>query len=390
MVDMFLHQTHLPHLLEPRLYFCPEQYELELERIFRPGWHVVAGLEELARDGDFVTRELLGVPLLIRNFGGEIHAFLNVCTHRHCLLTHEPRGNRARLTCQYHGWEYCEDGSTGKIPDARSFRPMPGGPERLRKFAVHVRGPLVLVSLADNPPPIDELFKVLAEPCDEYPAERWQLAKAWDYHFAVNWKIPVENTIESYHVPLIHPVSLVKYGVEEEISHEIHSTAAVMRSPASPPGYYRFVAKWILPRLDAKCSVDNYQLFHGFPNLFLMRIDAMLQVMVVVPLSPTTCRLSVRIYGLRAARETWLTRWLTWGWGHLKARVVRWVLSEDARLYPDLQRGMENSPFRGTISMREELVFAFQDYVRRCCGLPINDSTSQVMSSGGGAVSRTQ
>jgi len=371
---MFLHQTNLPHVLGPELYSCPKQYEQELARLFRPGWHAVAGYEELARDGDFVTRELFGVPLLLRNFGGEVHAFLNVCTHRHCLLTHELRGNRPKLACQYHGWEFCEDGSTAKIPDARSFRPMPGGPERLRKFAVHVRGPLVLVSLAENPLPLTELMQPLAEACDEYPAERWRLADAWDYSFSTNWKIPVENTIESYHVPLVHPKSLVNYGAEEDITHEIHPMAAVMRTPTVTPAWYRRMSQWVLPRLDPACTVDHYRLFHGFPNLFLIRIDAMLQVMVVFPVSPTTCRMTVRVYGLRAARETWLSRWLTWGWGNLKARIVRWVLSEDARLYPDMQRGMENSPFAGTISSREELVFAFQDYVRRGCGMPTEDA----------------
>jgi len=373
---VFLHQTHLPHVLGPELYSCPTQYEQEMGCLFRPGWHVVAGFEELARDGDFVTRDLFGTPLLLRNSGGEVHAFLNVCTHRHCMLTHAARGNQPKLRCQYHGWEYCDDGSTARIPDARSFRPMPGGPERLRKFSVHVRGPLVFVSLAENPPPIEDLFGPLAEPCDEYPAERWKLADAWEYRFNTNWKLPVENTIESYHVPFVHPMSLVNYGAEEAMIHEIHPAAAIMRTPTVTPWFYRLLSRWVLPRLDSACTVDHYRLFHGFPNLFLIRIDAMLQVMVVFPESPTTCRMTVRVYGLRAARETWYSRWLTWSWGHLKARIVRWVLSEDARLYPDLQRGMENSPFAGTISMREELVFAFQDYVRRGCGLPIENSIS--------------
>jgi hypothetical protein len=49
--------------------------------------------------------------------------------------------------------------------------------------------------------------------------------------------------------------------------------------------------------------------------------------------------------------------------------IIEQVLAEDARLYPDLQKGMKHSPFHGTISTLEELVWAFQDYVRRKCGL---------------------
>jgi phenylpropionate dioxygenase-like ring-hydroxylating dioxygenase large terminal subunit len=377
---MFLHQAQLPHVLGPHLYSCPEQYERELANLFRPGWHFVAGREELDRDGDFVTRDLFGIPVLIRNSQGQLHAYLNVCTHRHCLLTHQPHGNQQTLRCQYHGWEYSDDGTTARIPDARSFRPLPGGPERLRTFPLQVRGPLIFVSTAQTPVPFGDLFGPLAEPCDEFPAERWQLAGAWEHQFDANWKIPVENTIESYHVPIVHPNSLVKYGEEHSITHEIHPAAAVMRSPTAPPGAYRQLSKWVLPRLDPSCNIEEHRLFHGFPNLFLIRVDAMLQVMAVYPLSATTCRVMVRIYSLRAARETWLTRALTWGWGKLKARIVRWILSEDARLYPDLQRGMESSPFAGTISIREELVYAFQQFVRQRCGLPDSNGVASPLS----------
>ena len=47
------------------------------------------------------------------------------------------------------------------------------------------------------------------------------------------------------------------------------------------------------------------------------------------------------------------------------------VPAEDAPLYPALQRGMQSNPFRGTISIREELLFAFQDDVRRRYHLPV-------------------
>ncbi|HEX4145903.1 MAG TPA: aromatic ring-hydroxylating dioxygenase subunit alpha [Pirellulales bacterium] len=373
---MFVHQTRLPHVLPPRLYVCPEQYARELEKLFRPAWHVVAGIEDLASDGDFLSLELLGVPLLVRNFGGELHAFLNVCTHRHCLLTHLPCGNQPKLVCQYHGWEYCADGSTTRIPDAGSFRPLPGGPERLRKFAIRVRGPLVFVSLAESPVPLEDLLGPLSEPCDEHPAERWRLSAAWSYRLDVNWKVPVENTIESYHVPLVHPQTLVKYTDEDATTHELFSTGTVMRSLSVTPLVYRLLARLVLPRLDPSSSIEQYRLFHGFPHLFLIRTDATLQVMTVLPTSPTACQMAVRLYTLRAARETWVSRLCTWFWGRLKSYVVKMILAEDIRLLPDIQRGMQHSPFQGTISMREELVFAFQDYVRRQCGLPVDESVS--------------
>jgi len=373
---MFVHKASLPHVLPPKLYGCPQQHELEISKLFAPAWMMVGALAEAPNDGDFFTRELLGTPIIVRNFKGEIHTFLNVCPHRHCLLTHAESGHSEEFTCQYHGWEFMKTGKTGRIPDAQSFKPLTGGPECLRKFRTEVRGPLIFVSLNDEPPDLADQLHALTSVCDEFPASRWRQADRWSYEFNANWKVVVENTIESYHVATVHPKTLVQFGDEE---HEIHENAGIMRSTIfAPPIYYR-VANWLLPKLEPGCT-HRYRLFHGFPNLFLIRIDAMLQVMTVEPLSATTCRLNVYVFTLRAQRETWLTRQLTTNWARLKCHVIRTVLAEDARLYPDMQRGMQHSPFHGTISIREELVYAFQDFVHRHCGLTAEDNVATHVS----------
>lgn len=363
---MFVNKTRLPHVLSPGLYSSPEQYQREFASLFAPSWHAVASVYDLASDGDFLTLDLLGQPLLLRNFGGEICAFLNVCTHRHCMLTHERRGTSRNFECQYHGWVYQKDGRTSHIPDAQSFKPIPGGPERLQKFRTETRGPLVFVTLDDNAPPLDDFLGPLRGPCDEFPAARWRQSDAWEYEFSANWKIPVENTVESYHVSKIHPKTLVSFGTEEEITHEIYDRGTVMKSPIAAPAFYHRLCDWLLPLLEPNCS-NLYRLHHIFPNLFLIRIDAMLQVMSVFPTSAETCRMTVHVFILRSVREGLQSKLMTFGWGRFKTWIIRKVLSEDAPLYPDLHAGMKASRFQGTISTREELVFAFQDYVRKHC-----------------------
>ena len=120
---MWTNETHLQHLLRPDQYTSEEQYRAELRYLFQPAWHPLATVGDLAKPGDFLTLDLLETPILIRNFDGQLRAFLNVCPHRHSQLTDRPRGNAATLKCQYHGWEYTRDGRTGKIPDAKAFRP---------------------------------------------------------------------------------------------------------------------------------------------------------------------------------------------------------------------------------------------------------------------------
>ena len=358
---MTVHDTSLPHVLPPRSYWCSEQHEQELSALFAPAWQMVGTRQQLASDGDFITRDVLGTPVLIRNFGGEIHAFLNVCPHRHCMLTHETSGHTAELVCQYHGWQFRSTGQTGRIPDAQSFRPMPDGPECLQKFRTEIRGPLIFVSLDRHAVSFSEQHTLAAPWLDEFPAARWRLADQWGYDISANWKVVVENTVESYHVSAVHPTTLIEFDHED---HEIHPNAGIMRASISAPAWYHRVADWLLPQLDPDSS-HRYRLSHAYPNLFFIRIDAMLQVMTVEPLSAETCRRDVCVFALEAHPKTMFSRVLTSAWGRLKCYAVRKILSEDRAVYPDLQRGLRHSPFRGTISTREELVYAFQHYVSR-------------------------
>jgi phenylpropionate dioxygenase-like ring-hydroxylating dioxygenase large terminal subunit len=57
----------LPHVLAPRCYFDPQHHARELEALFAGGWHCLATRGALARPGQFVTAELLGEPVLVRN-----------------------------------------------------------------------------------------------------------------------------------------------------------------------------------------------------------------------------------------------------------------------------------------------------------------------------------
>lgn len=359
---MFVHTEKLPHVLSPQQYWDPEQHESELSRLFVSHWHVIGLVSQAPCDGDFLTRDLFGTPIQVRNFNGQFHCYLNVCPHRHSLLTNELCGNSKTLKCQYHGWEFTADGHTGKIPDAQSFRPMPGGPECLKKFACEVVGPLIFVNLSNEPSPVRDQLGKFADAIDEYPVQRWYLGDSWGYELPANWKVVAENTVESYHLECVHPKTLVRAAPEQDIEHEITPVATAMRSTIVAPQFYFRLANWLVPQLQPGLT-NQYQLYHFLPNLFVIRIDAMLQVMTLMPTSPTTCQMQVWVSVLKSEKETWWTRLLTRRWARLKSSAVRKILAEDIALYPDLQKGMENSPFAGSISVREELVYALQKYV---------------------------
>src|SRR5690606_12981748 len=69
-------------------YCSPERFQREQQRLFRRLPLVLAHASEVAKPGDFLTRDDYGVPLLVtRDQHGQLHAFLNTCTHRGARLT---------------------------------------------------------------------------------------------------------------------------------------------------------------------------------------------------------------------------------------------------------------------------------------------------------------
>jgi phenylpropionate dioxygenase-like ring-hydroxylating dioxygenase large terminal subunit len=201
---MFVSDSHLPQLLAPEAYRSVEQHDREFERLFARGWHMVCTTADLPRDGDYVTLRLGSIPLLVRRCGGDVRTFLNVCAHRYCELTSSPRGHDPAFACQYHGWEYDESGNTRRIPDAPSFKPLQKGMLCLTSYRTALCGQLVFVSLDPEAP---DLAGFLGESHAVYArlfSDRYEQVVAWDRECDANWKVGVENGLESYHVSCVH------------------------------------------------------------------------------------------------------------------------------------------------------------------------------------------
>jgi 3-phenylpropionate/trans-cinnamate dioxygenase alpha subunit len=57
--------------------------------------------------------------LVVRDSTAQVHAFLNVCSHRGNRLRRADAGNAASFTCAYHGWTYSNDGRLVGVPYLR-------------------------------------------------------------------------------------------------------------------------------------------------------------------------------------------------------------------------------------------------------------------------------
>ncbi len=357
---MFIHQHHLRHLLRPEHYTSEDQYRAELRHLFLPAWHPVATVNELARPGDFITFDLLETPILIRNFDGELRAFLNVCPHRHSRLTDRPCGNAERLRCQYHGWEYQADGRTAKIPDAQAFRPWDREKSCLRRFAVDTCGDLVFVRLTDTGVSLADWLGPVRGVWQSYGG-LYRHAATWEKDFPCNWKVVLENSLESYHIPEVHPKTFKEYPPAENAWHELTDRFSSFKT-VPPRDFAGRAMEWMARRLGAPVTNEYWhRVLH--PHTTGSSLDVFRMMQCVFPTGPTSCKYRCIFFTLRGTRGgpgAWaLYRFLRW----ISTRVARQVFGEDASIYRGVQSGLEASPFPGVIGVREERIHVFQKYV---------------------------
>ena len=377
---MFTHTSHLEHLLRPDHYTADEHYRKELTHLFRPAWHPLAATAELAKPGSFRTFDLLETPILIRNFDGELRAFLNVCPHRHSRLTTKARGRTERLRCQYHGWEFDAAGRTGKIPDARAFRPWDRENACLRKFRSATCGEVVFVCLSDTAPTLRDWVGPLWGEWEAGFGGAYRYAAAWERDFPCNWKVVLENSLESYHIPEVHPKTFKEFPPEENAWHELAPRYSTFRT-VPPNDLAAKVQRWVSRRVGGPAT-NEYRHHVLHPHVTWNRLDSYRMIQAVFPTGPTTCRYRTILFTLRGTRRNPLAWVLARTQSWVATLVAKKVFAEDAAIYDGVQRGLESSPHRGVIGTREERIHVFQEYVLGACGgpreLPMADDTMTV------------
>jgi choline monooxygenase len=247
-------------------------FEREREAIFGRAWQLVGHADQVGAPGDFFTCTVAGEPLVLtRAEDGTLRAMSNVCRHRAGPVA-EGAGNRKALQCGYHGWTYGLDGSLRAMPEWDGVRGFEKGAVCLPAFRAETWGPFVFVNLDSGARPLAESLGSMAEETRLLPLDRMRLLKRVDYELACNWKVYVDNYLEGYHIPFVHPglFRMLDYRAYRVETFALHSKqhaplrAGSEESPDAPEALYY----WL------------------FPNLMLNFYPGSLQTNVIQPLSP--------------------------------------------------------------------------------------------------------
>ena len=242
--------------------------------VFEPYWQYAGHECQLPECGDYLNvrigRESV---VVVRDNNGAIQAFFNVCRHRGGPLVMDDCGHTKMLQCKYHGWTYTLEGSLRGVPRFNRVDLFDKKDFGLRGIDVATWQGLIFVRIqCEQGDPLDHALAGIAERIAPQRLDQLQFYRRVPYEIQCNWKVYVDNYLEGYHLPFVHPelCDVLDYG---EYITETYPTYSLQYSPireretpyGAPGGaaYYYFI----------------------FPNIMLNILPGRLQTNVVIPLT---------------------------------------------------------------------------------------------------------
>jgi len=177
----------------------------EKEKIFARTWQVVGHASQVRNPGDYFTTDLIGEPLvLVRGLDGKLRGFYNVCRHRAGPAA-EGCGSRKLFRCGYHGWTYGLDGALLSATEIEGVEGFNAEEFALKPVRTEDWFNLVFVNLDPAARALRESLGELPAQAEKFPFAQMKLFERRTYEMKCNWKTYVDNYLEGYHLPSVHP-----------------------------------------------------------------------------------------------------------------------------------------------------------------------------------------
>jgi len=241
-----------------RFYIDGNVLDQELRDVFGATWQLAGRAEQVREPGQFFTTTIGAEPVLIvRGNDGVLRAMSNVCRHRAGPVA-KGEGKRPVLQCGYHGWTYNLDGTLFRTPEFDGVQQF--GNPCLPQFRIEEWSDLLFVSISPDVPPLADVLGGILR----HDFRGYRLAARKDWEMNCNWKVYVDNYLEGYHIPIVHPslfreIDYPNYRTETKpwysIQHAPLKRADRIRvnESGNDVNYY-----WVYPNLMLNVYPDNF------------------------------------------------------------------------------------------------------------------------------------
>ncbi|MDQ3585645.1 MAG: Rieske 2Fe-2S domain-containing protein [Acidobacteriota bacterium] len=323
-----------------RWYTDPSILEQEKTKVFARTWQLAGRVEQVAQPGDYFTAQIADEPIIVVcGADGQVRALSNVCRHRAGPVA-DGAGTRRQFKCGYHGWTYALDGRLVGTPEFAGVECWSKEANGLPEFEVETWGGLVFVKIDSGEPTLAEMLEDLPSRATvARESERMKLAARKDWFIDCNWKVYVDNYLEGYHIPVVHP----SLNRELDYSRYRTETAAYYSLQHSP------IKRAERLRVDETAAQNEAQFFWVFPNLMLNVYPDNYSTNLIIPLGPERT-LTVFDWFFHEPERDDVQEKL--------ARTIEFsdeIQLEDIRICEAVQRGLRSRTYeRGRYSVKRE------------------------------------
>lgn len=328
-------------------YHSEAMLEFEKEALFSSYWQYACHESELSKPGDMHTLEVAENPLLLVRDEGQINAFYNVCRHRGGPVSVK-KGTTSVLQCQYHGWTYLLDGSLRGVPQFRKVDLFDKKDFGLKPVKMQNWEGLFFVSLKDDIRPVNEFLEGITDQISPIKLSEFEFVESQSYIIDCNWKVYVDNFLEGYHIPIVHP-ELAKLLDYREYQTDTSDWYSLQHSPIKN-GNNLYKSK-------------NGKAFYYFifPNIMLNILPGRLQTNVIRPLTPAKTEVIFSYYykDPEKAHEDGIIE--------DDIKYSHHIQLEDIEICELVQKGLQSKAYdKGRFSVeREKGVYHFQSLLKQ-------------------------
>jgi choline monooxygenase len=333
--------------------------DLEYTSIFENTWQLVGHESQLRNPGDQIVAQVGKIPLVVvRTEKQELKAFHNVCRHRAGPVAVSNCNTRS-LRCKYHGWTYTLDGDLRSAPEMDSTPDFDVCQYHLPRVQLTTWQGFVFVSTNKNNSDIEDIFIGIKENILPIDLTQMQYHHRDEYVINCNWKVYVDNYLEGYHLPHVHP------GLNKLLDYRSYTTA---------------ITEWYSYQHSPLESLDEN--FYGdgdahyyciFPNLMLNILPNRVQTNVIQPLSANKTKVIFDYYYKDMESEQ--TQKMIAEDQEFSDQVQK----EDVDICEQVQVGLNSGSYiAGRLCMkRESGVLHFQNLIRNSLRKAISEQISR-------------
>lgn len=290
-----------------------EMYERERRRIFGSEWLILGRTARLGETGGYIAEEIAGYPVFVAvDEHGIPWAYHNVCPHRAGPIFFPGRGHTDKIQCQYHKWCFSYSGELRSAPGFEQAVDFDGDKTRLKEVSMANWGGMMWVNLAGRALPLPESLGPMVEDCSDIDFDSLEHTAHITMRMNCNWKVFVDNYLETYHVEGTHPVL------------ERHFDLDNMR--------VRGADEYTLQETRTRDG-RRMRWFYRYPNIALQVLDDTLCWLQILPQSPNETMLVFDHYARPGVDDSPLQQ--------LCAQLV----DQDRRLCEMVQRNLESGTF---------------------------------------------